>query len=251
MELTQQYLLSNILIDRELLKTSLLIIIFTFSLSSVSAQFYKRFSIDIGINKSKIFNTGVFFPGHEDNLYQSGRIEIKSETPAITTNYSMSLGFHVYKNHHLSIRHSRNNIGTYISGNFGYNAFCAVGESPLILNHALNQRKNSTLGIKYEFQLPIQDGALTFGAGFEKQWNDLENTFIIFPGSLFTNHSIYTSIGLMTPLFSIVHLYSNVFANKALESDPSEFFPLHFSKEDVNFIPLQVGIEIGVRIDVE
>jgi len=244
----QKYLFRIILIDMKLLKLSLLIIIFASCLPKVDAQFYKRFSADIGINKSKIINTGFFYPAQNEILDNLGRIDKKNETPAITTNYSMSLGYRIYKNHHLKIRHSRNRIGTYITGNFGFYGFCDVGESPIVLKQALNQYKNATLGIKYEFQLPFYGGALTFGAGYEKQWNSIEDTFIVFPGVFPVHHALHTTAGLMTPLFSIVHLYSNIFVTKSIGNNTPENILTYRYMNEINFVPIQIGMEVGIRL---
>jgi len=251
-DMKQRYPLNIALYSMKLTKLSLILILFFCGVSHTNGQFYKRLSAEIGINKAKTFNTGIFYPNQFIDEISVDRRDIKTQTPAITTNYSLSLGLRLSKNHSLRIRHSRNSLGNYLTGDFGFfgmGGFCGVGVSPIVLQNRLNKYTNSTIGMNYEFQLPIYNGSITFGIGYEKQWNSHVDSFILFPGVSFENYAVHSSIGLLVPIYSIVHLHTKFFFTRTIENNSSDNWLSYHHSEEATFIPVQIGLELGLRFD--
>lgn len=227
------------------IKLLLLTFIILTTFTEGNTQFYKRFSLEIGLNKSKFFNLSSIVP--EDIDPNSSHIaNTWKETSASTFNYSAALGFRIYRHHTLKLRHSRNEIGHYLSGTFMSNSFCTVGDSPLELHHYYNNITNSTLGILYEYALPIKSSTLLFALGYEWNNNNFDDPLIIFPGVFVDNTALHSSVGAMIPASSFIHVYSKAFVTRHFENKADAFLVGHSSK----FLPLALGIEVGIRLDL-
>ena len=225
-------------------KLSLISIFLLISLSNGYSQFYKRFNIEIGVNRSKIINTKQLFTDQTNNAIGSSQANLRSESSSYTNNYSMSLGYLITKGHNVRIRYSYNTLGSHITGKFSSNIFCGVGAFIYDLRNAHNRIENVSLGGMYEFQVPIAGGGLSLGIGIEKQWNDFEDAIIVFQGMLLDNYALHSSIGYIAPLFDFVHLHPKLFITKSINKYQESY---HYGYSG-DYLPLQIGIEIGLRI---
>lgn len=232
------------------MKAAKVILILTLSIFFCThgfSQFYKRFDFEIGANRSKISNTSEMFPS---SIYGEDKNNLSpvSEAPVYTNNYSMSLGFHITQRHHLRIRRSHNTIGSIISGTFfPYGQLCGVGLSPFTLRNAHNVIKSKTMGIVYELDTPINGGNFLVGIGFEKQWNSYEDTFVFANGIITENYAVHSYMGMQVPLYSLIHLHSKVFVTRTFSNNIQTGHIHHESK----YIPIQIGMELGLRLNFD
>ena len=226
------------------MKRQLLVVIFTILYIGSAfgqANFFKRFDFEIGINRSIVINQNEMFSSSED-VNQTNRGE---EYNSYTNNYSLSLGFKFNKNHTIRLRHSKNKVGSHITGTFSNGSFCGFGMSRINLINAFNRIDNSTLGAMYEFQYAIHRGRFLFGLGLEKQWSDFTETIVFAPGIVDSNLAFHSSLGYLIRIFETIHFHPKFFTTYTLGND-------HFAEDyrTRSYVPLQIGLELGLRLEL-
>ena len=234
------------------MKKAILLILLTTSCSSIYGQFYKNFFLEFGVNRTKVFNTSSYFPefNNEFGAYRGAR---RDETPTYSNNFSLSAGISPHENHVFRVRYSKNTLGSRLTGTFTHWGWCGVGGANIrTLENALNEIKNESLGIMYEFNLPLSFGKATLGVGVEKQWNDYSDTFITIANSPRKNHALHSSLGFLIPMLKWLEIHPKIimtrsFYNYDLNSEGSSYN----SNTSPEYIPMQIGAEIGVRFRIQ
>lgn len=226
------------------------------STSHTNAQFYKRFSIELGVNRSKNYNTqeitsSKIYPGS-----QIRRVTITNESPSYSNNFSTAIGYRLFKNHTIKLRYSRNSIGTYISGSIrNFSDANAVGPSS-VLKNVNNLITNTSWGAMYEYRKQITNNYFAIGIAVEKQFSNFEDTQVPANGIYRDNFAIHFSFGYYHLLHGNVFLYSKLFATKAFSNNNlplmSNLVTTFRSPFDTGyFVPLQIGIELGLKFTFE
>ena len=233
------------------MKNAILLTLLVTCCTSLPGQFYKRFNLAFGVNRSKIINTSTFFPESRPD-YGRARSPHRHESSSYSNNLSLSAGIKLFENHHLRIRYSKNRLGSYLTGSFHVQGWCGVGGGlSRDLDNALNQIDSESLGIIYEYQVPLKFGCVALGLGAEKQSNSYKDALIILESMPQNNYAIHSSAGLIIPLFRWFELHPKIFMTKSLINTGLEVAESNNAEVDhPEYIPLQVAAEIGLRFNL-
>ena len=211
--------------------------------SAIEAQTSNKFSFEIGVNRSRNINTSAFIPS---GFAPTGTPRIiTSEKSSHTTNLSMSIGYQYAKNHSIQLRYSKNTLGSRLTGNYyPYRGWCMTGVPVLALEDEFNAVKNNTLGIIYEYQLLLKGHKFVMGLGIERQWNNYAETRIRRYTMPDSNFAMHTSIGYLYSVFDFLEIHPKVFVTNSFT---------HLAKgisdsATREYVPIQMGLEIGARL---
>lgn len=219
--------------------TCLLLLIFT---SQCRGQFIKNLDVEFGLNRSLIKNTKSLFTENRDG---SSRRELKIESPLYTNNYSVSIGYKIFKSHLLRFRYAKNNFGNTLTGTFDcWTGGCGLGEQVYVLENGANIIESSSMGLMYEYQRKMNFGNILIGIGFEKHKHSYDDTRIIVPGMSLNNFALHSSLGYLIPVNKFLNLHSKVFLTRLLQNDDD----IYLSTTENAYLPIQLGIEIGIRL---
>ena len=215
-------------------------------MSKSYGQFFNKLSFEIGANRSIFINTSQLFPNQLNEPDGPNDINYKSESPTYTTNYSTSLGFQISKGHYIRLRHSSNSMGSHLDGR--YKSSNGFNDTYFILKDHQNIINNISFGGMYELHIPFKKGSVLFGCGFEKHWNNFIDTIVPFSGLQHENYAFHSSIGYLTQIYKIVHLHSKLFMTKSYKiGQVTTLFGGYIGE----YVPLQIGLEIGLRVQFE
>ena len=124
------------------------------TLPPVIEQIFKDLTFEVGVNRSKVYNTKTISSFEANRKGRAYIININKEHYPITTNYNMSIGYCISKKHHIRIRHANNTLGSRLIGNIEIirprnpmSTSTVSFSRPLEINHTL--LKSTSLGIIY------------------------------------------------------------------------------------------------------
>jgi len=201
----------------------------------------ENIDLEIGCNRSRITNISqlqsntVRFSDGTSITYN-----IEDEVASYTNNLSVSMGVRLYKGHRLRLRIARNYTGSSLAGNIVNSAGGTV--TILEMRYDRNKSSNLTLGLLYEYVHPVAQANLTFSFGIEQQ-------SYFFSGNVFTPsqesllNALYGSIGFTRPVHSVVDIYGRTFVSRSLSNSTV------FESTLGSYLPLQIGLELGLRIN--
>jgi len=215
------------------------------STSHTNAQIYKRFSIELGVNRSINYNMEEIISSKGSN---GNPIIITNESRSYKNNFSTALGFQLFQNHFLKLRYSKNTIGTNLTGRFTTPSY--------ILNDSHNLITNNSWGIMYAYQFSLFEGHFGLGLGVERQFNNFDDAWITTDGVYKNNYALYSAVSFDYPLFKYIFVYSKAFMIKAFRNNyipPERKFGVPSSGQtDLgSYVPLQIGIELGLKFTFE
>ena len=233
------------------MKNAILLTLLLACCTALHGQFYKNIDLEFGVNRSKIINTSTFFPESRPD-YGRYRSPHRHESSSYSNNLSLSAGIKLFKNHHLRFRYSKNRLGSYLTGSFHFQGWCGVGGGlSRELDNALNQIDNESFGLIYEYQIPLKFGKVAVGLGTEKQNNTYYDALIMLESMPESNYAIHSSAGIIIPMFRWFELHPKVFMTKSLTDTDSEMYEGSDEIDQPEYIPLQLAVEIGLRINLQ
>ena len=223
------------------MKKAIILSIFVIISSSLKSQSSNKFSLEIGVNLSRNINTkGIL--AYANSGFRAPTVE-PSEKDSHTINMSLSAGYRFTENHSIRLRFAKNTIGSRLTGNYySYHGGCMYGLGYTLMNE-LNIVRTTSLGLIYEYQLVLKGNRILVGLGIERQWNNYKDTKVrvyYMPDSNFTMH---TTIGYLYSLSDFLEIHPKLFMTASF----TDLVKRDFNHIERDYIPLQIGFEVGAR----
>lgn len=217
------------------------------SISYIDGQIHKKINFEIGINRSKVFNIKEIVSFQPIAQNGGSIVNISNESPSFSTNYNFALRYNFTGKHFVGLRYAHNTLGSLLTGNIEYFDDTG-GQGLLVLEDSHNRVDSKSWGIIYEYQIPISKGKISLGLGIEKQSNKYYNSFVIIPGISYDNYTTHSAIGFIYPLIKYTSIHTKLFASQSFANNDNDDNP---DASESAYIPLQVGLEIGIRIQLD
>jgi len=223
------------------LRFNLILLLLVFCIAMSDGQIYKRFSIEVGMNRSRNVNTETVFSSESG----STTIIIEDESASYTNNYDVLFGYKITKRHHFRIRFSKNTIGGILTGSHRVNDDDSSFYF-LSFHNRINIIKNYSWGALYEYHIVLPLGYIPIGLGIERQKNDLDDTYLFVPGTFPITYAIHTAIGYVYPIFQYTYLSAKAYVTKSFNNN------IQYSDQNSGmYVPLQIGLSLGLRFSLE
>lgn len=216
----------------------LIVLICCFSFRS-EGQFYKYFDLEAAVNGSLIVNKGEFV---SEEIW-NGNTKIENQQSAIFLNYRLALGIKLHPRHRICFSYGSNNIGAKITGEVTTGGGFSNG--PFQNNRYINFTNKLHAfywGVGYEYAHQIKKHQLLLAVAFNRHQSSYEDVFVPFEGLGLTNYSYRGSIGYSR----ILHQYISVITRAVVTNHLAargQLCPPYTSE----FVPVQYGIEVGLR----
>ena len=225
------------------MKKAIILSLFVIISSSLKAQPFNKFNLEVGINLSRNINTkGIV--GFASSGLRTPRVE-PSEKDSHTINMSLSAGYRYAENHFIRIRFAKNTIGSRLTGDYySYDGGCVFGLGYTLMNE-LNTVRKTSLGLMYEYQLVLKNNRFLAGLGLERQWNNYQDSKVRVFYMPDSNFALHTSLGYLYSLFDFLEIHPKLFMTTTFTDLVKRDFD-HIERE---YIPLQIGFEVGARFN--
>jgi len=226
------------------LRFNFILLLFLFSIAITDGQIYKRLSIEVGMNRSRNMNTEAIISSKSISDGGVSIVTIESESASYTNNYDFLLGYKISNRHQVRIRFSKNKLGSVLCGS----TFSGDSQGSFnSLRNTLNIIDSKSIGALYEYHIPLPNGFMPIGLGFERQKNNFDNSFVFVPTGIFkVNYAIHTAIGYVYPIFQYTYLSAKAFATKSFNNNRK------FSDQNNGmYVPLQIGLSVGLKFSLE
>jgi hypothetical protein len=224
------------------MKTPLPSLIFCFSLlvTAAAGQDTYRFSVEGSLSAGVTVNKGSMVGNaFADNL----AVTVYETRPAISTHWTAGIGVHLSNRHSLWLRLGRNDPALSITADH----IVSLDFASQFETRFEDYRQGHGVDVwrlEYEYGQPVRKGQVLFSLGYQLQRNFSLADIVIASQSFHTNTQAMTAaIGYARPILPTLAIIGRLRAINTFRSKGEEFFV----SEDLDFSPIQVVAELGVR----